>query len=139
MEILHHFSSKKLVSIFLQPTNIQCQPAINQEKYSFFPKIRLPMRDWRWRQSQGNLYSPGTLERVTAYALSSRFLHLAVFIIFVGAREIARCDTTSSTSCTRKPLKAVRFCWPIIEARRYVKMSRRFLMKPRYLYSVLVA
>lgn len=129
---------KKFVPIFLillQPS-IQCQPAINQQKYSFFSKIRLLIREIGAGDSRKAMLArlepsrglrPMHFRPVSSISRSFHYLR-------GSPRDRSMRHNTSPTSCTRKPFKAARFCWPIIEARRYVKMSRRFLMKPRYLY-----
>lgn len=119
----------------------------------FFCKIRLPTGDWRcntkWTRYAATVRQSLFVRELLEESSSAWHFYLStsaipfpppsggVFIIVVGAtgshgrnRSTRRDSQSLTRRCTRKPLKAVRFCWPAIGAHRYVKMSRRFLMKP---------
>lgn len=109
----------------------------------FFCKIRLPTGDWRcntkWTRYAAtvrqSLFVRGEL--LWHFYLSTSVLPFPSPFAAFSLSSWEPADRTSEIArqpltrrCTRKPLKAVRFCWPAIGAHRYVKMSRRFLMRP---------
>lgn len=108
------------------PTGDRC---CNMKWTRYTATVRQSLFVWSSRESFGG-YAVCTFISSVPFPPSRRFHYRR------GSQGIARATSLDATQsltrrCTRKPLKAVRFCWRTIEAHRYVKMSRQFLMKPR--------